>query len=131
MTKHAPHAPGFSHEVRERSIYFVDVQHFSAIMGAVSEMEHQVISSLVLSARLRVLADISVLETQGDLLRLKAVSVALLRKSQYHNGCIVMAERDEFQDQTPNGHLPWRERSPEEHGQAIANLMRYVSAAPL
>ncbi|MCL5948773.1 MAG: hypothetical protein M1420_06410 [Actinobacteria bacterium] len=41
-----------------------------------------------------------------------------------------MAERDEFQDQAPNGHLLWRERSPEEHGQVIAGLMRYVSAAP-
>ncbi|MCL4449048.1 MAG: hypothetical protein M1483_04555 [Actinobacteria bacterium] len=41
-----------------------------------------------------------------------------------------MAERDEFQDQTPNGNLLWRERSLEEHGQAIAALMRYVSAAP-
>ncbi|MGH9091697.1 MAG: hypothetical protein ACRDZR_10020 [Acidimicrobiales bacterium] len=26
--------------------------------------------------------------------------------------------------------VPWRERSPEEHGRALANLMLYVSAAP-
>ena len=91
MTKHAPHAPGFSHEVRERSIYFVDVQHFSAIMGAVSEMEHQVISSLVLSARLRVPVDVSRLETQGSLLRPKAASVAPERKS--HSPCEYIAVR--------------------------------------
>lgn len=41
-----------------------------------------------------------------------------------------MAERDEFQDQTTDGSRPWGERSPEEHGRAIAGLMRYVSAAP-
>ena len=41
-----------------------------------------------------------------------------------------MGERDEFQDQPLAGDRRWRDRSPEEHGQALAGLMRYVSAAP-
>ena len=41
-----------------------------------------------------------------------------------------MAERDEFQNQNTEEDRPWRDRSPEEHGRAIAGLMRYVSAAP-
>ncbi len=41
-----------------------------------------------------------------------------------------MGERDEFQDQPLAGDRRWRDRPPEEHGQALAGLMRYVSAAP-
>jgi len=39
-----------------------------------------------------------------------------------------VAEHDEpLSDATS---VPWRDRTPEEHGRALANLMLYVSAAP-
>jgi hypothetical protein len=39
-----------------------------------------------------------------------------------------MAEHDEPLNGAAS--VPWRDRSPEEHGRALANLMLYVSAAP-
>ena len=42
-----------------------------------------------------------------------------------------MAEHDEFQKYpVPEGTVSWKNRTPEEHGRALAGLMRYVSAAP-
>lgn len=40
-----------------------------------------------------------------------------------------MAEHDEH-DEGADDLSPWRDRSAEEHGRALANLMLYVSAAP-
>ncbi len=99
-------------------------------MCTVSAIDHQVVPSPILPLRLKMTADIYGLDARGNLFGFRTAAGVLLRIIHYQNACIVMAERDEFQDQTLNGHLPWRERSPEEHGQAIASLMRYVSAAP-
>ncbi len=57
-------------------------------MGAVSEIEHQVVSSLDISARLRVPVDMFMRETPEWLLRLRAVSVVQERKNHSLNGYI-------------------------------------------